>query len=91
MKASALLDPDGDRDVRTYSGVLGVMLALSVPKTTKILLATNNPKKAEIFSENGYVAPEFHPIVVPATDLTREHLKAKQEELGHIDLVSEED
>ena len=54
-------------------------------------LATNNPEKARVFGENGYLISTFVPVVVPPTELTRNHLSAKQEKLGHVDLIRKEE
>jgi hypothetical protein len=37
--------------------------------------------------ENGYTVADYTPIVIPATELTRLHLEAKQTHLGHLDLI----
>ena len=55
--------------------------------SSQINLATNNPKKAEIFEGNGYFAGDFEPIIVAPTADTLRHLLAKQQHLGHINLV----
>jgi hypothetical protein len=57
---------------------------LDIPRDLPIVLATNNPKKATIFSENGFHLKGFEPIIVQPTVHTRHHLKAKQEQLEHI-------
>ncbi len=87
VEAANVIAPSGVIDVRTYSGVVGILKYFEIPTTTKINLATNNPHKAGAFIENGYTVADYTPIVIPATDLTRSHLQAKQEHLGHIDLV----
>jgi GTP cyclohydrolase II len=74
-------------DVRTYSGVIGILKYFKVPATMHINLATNNPKKAGIFGENGYVVGDFTPVVIEPTEHTGLHLEAKQTHLGHIKLV----
>lgn len=88
VEASYLLDPAGSRDTRTYAGVIGILKFLRIPAVTRIHLITNNPKKTTVFEENGYVvAPD--PIVIPATERTARHLRAKQTELGHTNLISD--
>lgn len=84
VQASALLDPNGDRDTRNYAGVIAVLKFLMIPVTTKMVLASNNPKKAAIFVENGWPKPVLKPVVIPPTDLTRRHLEAKRIEFGHL-------
>ena len=86
VEAAALLELDGARDTRTYSGAIAVLRALQILPGTVIRLATNNPKKTAVFTENGY-AFEYHPIVVEPTVHTTRHLAAKQAHLGHIGLV----
>ena len=87
VEAANAVAPNGVIDIRTYSGVVGILKYFAIPTTTKMNLATNNPRKARVFEENGYTVVDYTPIVIPATDLTREHLKAKQEHLGHINLI----
>lgn len=90
VESASMLEPDGSRDVRTYAGVVAILKFLQIPGQTLIHLKTNNPKKVEVFKENGYqVAPE--PNVISPTPDTIRHLRAKQKELGHIDLVIEKE
>lgn len=89
VEASALLDPDGSRDVRTYAGVIAVLKYLGVPTETTIQLASNNPKKKLVFNENGYKVSELEPMVVAPNEFTVRHLRAKQKEFGHINLVTD--
>lgn len=84
VEAAHAIAPDGVIDVRTYSGVVGILKYFKVADSTKIDLATNNPKKARIFSENGYDVSNRTPIVIPPTEHTGHHLEAKQAHLGHI-------
>jgi 3,4-dihydroxy 2-butanone 4-phosphate synthase/GTP cyclohydrolase II len=88
VAASYLLDPDGSRDVRTYAGVIAIFKYLEIPTTTNINLETNNPKKLEVFAENNYIV-KADPLVIPATEDTLIHLRAKQEELGHMNLIED--
>lgn len=78
-------------DVRTYAGVIGILKFFNIPNNCKINLATNNPKKAEIFAANGYVTGDFEPMVVEPTEDTLRHLIAKQYHLGHLNLVQNEE
>lgn len=87
VEAANVIAPNGVIDIRTYSGVVGILKYFDVPLGTKITLATNNPRKAGTFVENGYEVTDYTPIVIAPTDLTRGHLEAKQRHLGHIDLV----
>ena len=87
VEAANAIAPNGVIDVRTYSGVVGILKYFDVPTTMKINLATNNPHKAGVFAENGYTVADYTPVVITPTDLTRGHLEAKQLHLGHIGLV----
>jgi 3,4-dihydroxy 2-butanone 4-phosphate synthase / GTP cyclohydrolase II len=87
VEAANAVAPNGVIDIRTYGGVIGILKYIGVSPATKINLATNNPHKAGVFAANGYAVADYTPIVIPPTDLTREHLEAKQEHLGHIGLV----
>lgn len=87
VEASALLDPDGSRDTRTYAGVIAILNYLNIPKMTQIHLASNNPKKSLVFSENGYTVADLTPVIIAPTEFTRHHLQAKQKEFGHINLI----
>ena len=87
VESATLLAPGGVIDVRTYSGVICILKFFGIPETCKINLATNNPEKAEVFSENGYTVMDYTPIVVEPNQHTEIHLKAKQEHLGHKWLI----
>lgn len=87
VEAANIIAPNGVIDIRTYSGVVGILKYFGISTTTKMNLATNNPRKAMVFEENGYVVSDYTSVVIPATDLTREHLQAKQRHLGHINLI----
>lgn len=87
VESANAIAPNGVIDVRTYSGVIGIMKYFNIPATMKINLATNNPHKARVFAENGYAIKDYTPVVIPATALTRDHLTAKQEHLGHTNLI----
>ncbi|MEK7140370.1 MAG: hypothetical protein AAB815_01145 [Patescibacteria group bacterium] len=90
VEAAHAIAPNGVIDIRTYSGVVGILKYLEIPTTARINLATNNPHKAEIFSANGYTIDDYTPIVIEPTDATRVHLEAKQAHLGHIGLIQPE-
>ncbi|MEK9151523.1 MAG: hypothetical protein AAB547_02735, partial [Patescibacteria group bacterium] len=87
VESATLLAPGGVIDVRTYSGVICILKFFGIAKNCKINLATNNPKKAEVFAENGYTVVDYTPIIVEPNEHTEMHLKAKQDHLGHKGLV----
>ncbi len=89
VESASILAPEGVIDVRTYSGIIGILKFFGIPETCTISLASNNPHKAEVFAENKYVIGDFVPVVVPPTEQTERHLRAKQEHLGHIKLVND--
>ena len=91
VEASKMIDPDGLRDTRTYAGVIGILKFFGVPKEMQVRLASNNPSKLTIFHENGYENSILTPIVIEPTEFTRQHLIAKQQELGHINLVTNDE
>ena len=86
VQAAAMLEPVQERDTRTYGGAVSVLKFMGIEPPTKILLATNNHKKTQVFVENGYELVQ-HSIVIPATEFTKHHLEAKQHHLGHRDLL----
>ena len=87
VEAAYAIAPNGVIELRTYSGVIGILKYFGIPTSTKINLATNNPHKAEIFVENGYEVVDYTPIRIEPTEHTEIHLRAKQEHLGHLGLV----
>lgn len=87
VESATILAPGGVIDVRTYSGIIGILKFFGVGKETKINLASNNPKKASIFEENGYQLNGLVPVVIKPNKYTKRHLMAKQERLGHIKLI----
>jgi 3,4-dihydroxy 2-butanone 4-phosphate synthase/GTP cyclohydrolase II len=90
VESASIVAPSGVIDVRTYSGVVGILKFFGIPETCCINLATNNPKKAEVFEENGYVVSGYTPIRIKPNKHTERHLKAKQDHLGHQGLVPKE-
>jgi GTP cyclohydrolase II len=74
-------------DVRSFEGIILILKALGLPVNTKINLITNNPKKAEIFAQNGYKVVGLTPVVIKPNSYTKKHLQAKQSKLGHLNLV----
>lgn len=91
VESASILSPGGVIDVRTYPGVIAIMKFFDIPTTCAINLASNNPQKALIFSENGYHVTGMLPVVIPPTDDTRHHFASKQEHLGHIKLIDAQD
>lgn len=89
VEAAALLAPGGIIDIRTYSGVICILKFFGISESCIINLATNNPKKAEIFSENNYLVG-YTSIIIEPTEHTERHLRAKQDHLGHKNLIKKE-
>lgn len=89
VESATLLAPGGVIDVRTYSGVICILKFFNIQESCVINLATNNPKKAEVFIENGYIIGSYTPIVIKPNGYTKIHLLAKQKFLGHKNLVED--
>lgn len=87
VESASLLAPGGVIDIRTYSGVIFILKFFGISKTCRINLATNNPKNAEVFAENGYTVVDYTPIVIKPNEHTEAHLQAKQDHLGHKGLI----
>ena len=87
VESASMLAPDSVIDIRTYSGIICILKFFGIPTTCRINLATNNPKKAEVFSENGYTVVNYVPVVIEPNEHTKTHLQAKQDHLGHKGLV----
>ena len=68
VESASLLAPGGAIDIRTYSGVICILKFFDIPTTCRINLATNNPKKAEVFAENGYTVADYTSIVIEPND-----------------------
>ncbi len=90
VEAAKILANDGNIDVRTYGGAVGILKFWGLKSNIKINLATNNPKKVSVFTENGFKLSGLTPVVIEPTKLTRLHLEAKQEKLGHIELIQKD-
>jgi 3,4-dihydroxy 2-butanone 4-phosphate synthase/GTP cyclohydrolase II len=90
VESASMLAPGGVIDIRTYSGVICILKFFGISEEYLINLATNNPKKAEVFAENGYRVSDYIPIVIEPNHFTRKHLRAKQDHLGHKGLISQE-
>lgn len=87
VESATLLAPGGIIDIRTYSGIVGILKFFGITENCKVNLATNNPDKAGVFAENGYTVVDYTPIVIKPNKHTKIHLKAKQKYLGHKGLV----
>jgi 3,4-dihydroxy 2-butanone 4-phosphate synthase/GTP cyclohydrolase II len=86
VESAALLVPDGVIDIRTYAGVICILKFFGISENHRISLATNNPKKAEVFAENGYKVVNYKPMIIAPNSHTKVHLEAKNKYLGHKDL-----
>ncbi len=91
VESASMIAPGGVIDIRTCSGVVCILKFFKIPTTCQISLATNNPKKAEVFAENGYLVKDYIPVRIKPNEDTKHHLLAKQKHLGHINLVNDEE
>jgi 3,4-dihydroxy 2-butanone 4-phosphate synthase / GTP cyclohydrolase II len=82
VESALALNPDDKIDRRTYGGVIAILKFLGIDTNTTISLATNNPKKLSIFSENNYQVKAIS-VIIPPTEKTLAHLKAKEEFFQH--------
>lgn len=87
VQSAKLLTDGAEIDVRTYGGVIGILKFMGIGPELKIDLATNNPRKVQIFKENGYDVDKMIPVVIPPTKHTARHLQAKHDHLGHTNLA----
>lgn len=83
VESAGMLAPGGIIDIRTYSGVVGVLKFFGIQPGTKIDLATNNPYKEAVFTDNGYAVNGNIPMIIAPNEHTERHLKAKGQFLGH--------
>lgn len=90
VESASLIAPGGVIDVRTYSGVICILKFFKIQTNCQISLATNNPKKAGVFAENGYIVKDYIPVRIEPTENTKQHLLAKQKHFGHINLVNDD-
>ena len=81
VEAATILAGDAI-DVRTYSGVICILKFFNNSTSYRINLLTNNPKKVNIFNENGYMV-KCDSISIKPTKYTKKHLQSKQKYLGH--------
>jgi GTP cyclohydrolase II len=70
-----------DADLREYS-ICGFML--QTLNIEKVILMTNNPRKASALADLGILVTERKPIDHGMTDDNKEYLKTKTEKLGHL-------
>ena len=87
VESAMMMSDGGEIDVRTYSGVIAILKFFGIGTSVDIDLATNNPRKVTVFKENGYLVNGMTPIVAPVTRRLERHLLAKQELLGHVNLI----
>ncbi|MET0559846.1 MAG: hypothetical protein ABW065_14465 [Solirubrobacterales bacterium] len=88
VRVSALLDPIGERDERTYGGAIAVLRALGVEPGADLIHLSNNEEKHAVLRENGFnVTAED--LNAGHTPQNRRHLEAKQKLLGHQTLAPE--
>ena len=87
VESATMLAGSEEIDVRTYGGIIGILKFFGIPSCCAIYLASNNPRKAHVFAENGYEVADYIPVIVEPTEHTAHHLRAKQEHLGHRHLV----
>ena len=84
IEAALMFASNGIIDARTYAGVIGILKFFEIPETCCINLATNNPKKVTIFSENGYSVKNYTPAHIESNKNIEHHLKAKREYYQNI-------
>lgn len=78
IEAALMLAENEAIDVRTYAGVVGIMKFFGISEACRINLATNNPRKVKIFSENGYPIQNHVPMHIKSHKDIAHHLKAKE-------------
>lgn len=86
VQAASLLAEGQAIDIRTYAGAIAILKFLGCCETTRFTVLTNNPRKLDVFAENGFDAKAV-PHVVAATEHTCHHLEAKGRCLGHTNLL----
>lgn len=89
IEAAVLLHGSNPIDTRTYTGVVGILEYLQIPKHNHLIMLTNNPDKLKLLVENGYEIRR-DAIVIPANEHTRHNFQAKQDHLDHIGLLPQE-
>ena len=78
IEAASMLAKNETIDARTYAGVVGILKFFEISEAVCINLATNNPRKIKIFSENGYSVKSCDPIRTKPNKNIEHHLKAKE-------------
>ena len=68
-------------DMRDYSAALEMLRDLGV---TSVRLMSNNPKKFEGLTGEGFAVNERLPLEIMATSATQHYLKTKKDKLGHL-------
>lgn len=86
-ESGALLEPNAARDLRTFSGALAILAFWGASSDTPLEVFTNNPKKLAALSSSGYTNVTPIPIAIEPNRFTEHHLRAKQEQFGHTNLV----
>ncbi|MFA5961269.1 MAG: hypothetical protein WC848_01130 [Parcubacteria group bacterium] len=84
IEAALMLAKDETIDARTYAGVVAILKFFEIPEACCINLATNNPRKIKIFSENGYAVKSCDPIHAKSNKNIEHHLKAKEKYYQNI-------
>ncbi len=87
VQAAEALANGGPLDERTFGGAVAILKFLGCGRGVHFALLTNNPKKMDVFSENGFSFGRAA-IAVPPTEHTQRHLEAKQRKLDHLDLLA---
>jgi 3,4-dihydroxy 2-butanone 4-phosphate synthase / GTP cyclohydrolase II len=68
-------------DMRDYRAALEMLRDLGV---TSVRLMSNNPKKFEGLTSEGFAVNERLPLEIMATAATQHYLKTKKDKLGHL-------
>ena len=79
---SAFTSRDLPPDIRNYTDVGAMLSALGIGRQVKLI--TNNPRKIEAISQQGFEIVERIPVEIPPTELTYKYLVTKKEKLGHL-------
>ena len=77
IEAARAVAHDKCLDVRTYAGVVGLLKFIGIGAGTQIDLATGNPMKERVFTDNNYTTKSKEVWIRPTKD-TWKHLKAKK-------------
>jgi GTP cyclohydrolase II len=82
VRASAYLDPEGERDERTYGGAIAVLHALGLEPGAELVHLSNNGDKHAVLRENKF-SVRAEPLNAGHTKKNLHHLRAKRDDLGH--------